>query len=92
MASSAFFSAAVQYNPILPHSKAAGFKPIPAAKQKWHPIGCHFVLVRVRGLELSRTHALRAPRVFLAVSTAFCFAKPKNSVSPQEPIIRTSKK
>jgi hypothetical protein len=33
------------------------------------------------GLELSKTHAARATRIFLAAHTAFCFAKPKNSVS-----------
>ena len=44
------------------------------------------------GLELSKTHAARATRIFLAAHTAFCFAKTKNSVSAQEPISHTSKK
>ena len=46
---------------------------------------------KIAELERYDTHAARATRIFLAAHAAFCFAKPKNSVSAQEPISHTSK-
>ena len=41
--------------PFVKKYRAVSARPHTAPKQKWHPTGCHFALVRVRGLEPPRS-------------------------------------